>query len=335
VSGASTEQEIKPEPTEQEQSAAITASAFASTFDSDDEDDGQPTETPAVPEPTPAPTPTSTPAPTAAPVAPEYVQIQRGEWERVSKSAAKIDEIEATFGKIRDQAFGKIGGLERTIAELQKATPQGAAVELTDDDFADMKAQYPELADYTRKAFEKVMGRLKGTGGKPIDAEAITKMVTEQIEPVRRELAGTTLAAVFPTWKKDVNGEEFGKWIAGQPGGSLVLVGRTAVDAAMADENSPLRKFIATNPESAVARYVSSDVGDAAALMRDYYGQRQAAAPSPTPAPTAAPKPATTPAQPSMRSRQMAAAVAPPKDGGSPPPTRAKSPFEQGFEEED
>jgi hypothetical protein len=254
------------------------------------------TETPT---PTPAPTPAPTPVPTSAP-APEFVQVTREDWDRVSKNAAKVDEIEATFGKLRDQAFGKIGGLERAFAQIQQATPQGAAVEISAEDFTELKEQYPELAELTLKGLNKAMGKLKGTGGTNVDP----KVFDEKFGAIRDEVTDMTLDAIVDgDWqalvKKPEDGSEwqYGNWVATQ------------------------------KPE--IQKLAASDkLRDAARLMRLFKAHLDTPAPVPTPAPSPAPTPAPTP---SPRQQRTTAAVPPRGDGGHPPAPSEEDEFSAGF----
>ena len=50
----------------------------------------------------------------AAPAASEYVQITREEWERFQNQQA---ETQAELGRVRDQANGQFGGLQRVLAQ--------------------------------------------------------------------------------------------------------------------------------------------------------------------------------------------------------------------------
>jgi hypothetical protein len=180
--------EVTEEPVElageQEEHDADFAAGFGGTE--------APTATPA---PTPAPTPEPSPAP-----APEFVQITREEWEATRQRAAKVEEIEATHRQRFDQAFGKLGGLERKLAELQQATPAGEVVQVSEADFEDLAKDYPELAALTAKGLTKALGKFKGGG---MDPEALEKVVSERIQAARAsdraELIDSTLNAILGT----------------------------------------------------------------------------------------------------------------------------------------
>lgn len=268
-----------------QETAPITQEQMTSAFEAgfnDDEDRPQATETPPAQEPV-AQTPP-----------PEYIQIERKDWEALNQRMAKVDQIETTVGKRFDDAFSRLGGFQREITKLQTATPSGAAVQVSDEDFAEFKEQYPELAELTVKGLNKALGKVKGTASNAVDPEALQRSVTEATQAIKAEATDAMLDAIVDgDWKEEVNTPAFGDWLQGQP-------------------------------ENVKALANSARMGDAAKLLRTYKAR-----------PAATPTPAATPAQPSMRSRQMAAAVTPRGSSGSPAPSGAKSPFQQAFEEDD
>ncbi len=249
----------------------------------------EPTATPAPPPgPTPAPTPEPTPAPTEAP---KYVQVTEDDWKSLNERAAKIDEISATVEKRLDQAFGKVGGIERIVKELQTKTPEGVAVQLDEADFDELKNEFPEIAALQIKGLNKVLSKFKGTA----DPAEIEKAVNQRLEKIQGDLAESTLDVVFDGWKDEVKTPKFHAWMKDQ---------------------APDVKALAA----------SANFTDAAKLLR-LYEKAKNAAPTPAPAPTPSP----TPAPPSARQRQIAAAVPPKGDGGTPPGPNEDDDFTAGL----
>lgn len=283
MSGA--EQPATPASEEQKDAQQVTQS-FMAGF-ADDEDTHQPTEPTALPADASA-------SDAAAPVAPKYVQVTEEEWSRVSSSAAKIDEVTATLGKRLDDARGEMGGLKRRLSELQTVTPKGESVQLGDDDFAELKGEYPELGELTVKGLNRVLGKLKGTG---TDPAAIEKAVA----PLRDDM----LEMAFPGWKDEVRTPDFKDWLTGQD-------------------------------ETVKALAASDSHADAARLLRKFTTRTKTEAAKPAAARAArTPAAPAASAQPSMRSRQIAAAVAPRGDSAAPPSTSGKTPFQAGFDDDD
>jgi hypothetical protein len=165
-----------------------------------------------------------------------------------------------------------------------------------------MKGEFPELADATRKSLNKVLSKIKGTGGAAVDAKALEAKSGEIHAAISSDITDVTLDVIVDgDWRAEVMTPRFDEWLKGQ---------------------SEEVRNLAASPK----------LRDAARMLRLYKTHASAPAPAATPAPTPAPA---APAQPSMRSRQMAAAVTPKGDVSSAPPGRGKSPFEQGFDEDD
>lgn len=308
--------------TEQTTTEEAQPSSFLAGFEQDE--NAEPMETPA------EPAVSQEPAEPAAPAepAPEYVQITRQDWESMNTRAAKVDEISATLDKRFDQVLGTMGRtLERKLSEIQSGTPKGESVQISDDDFADLKKEYPELAEYTINGLNKVIGRIKGTGG--ADADSLARIVDERVQreiaAVRSEVIDNSLDAVMPDWKMEVNSPRFHQWITSQKGWSPILSDKQATARAMADPSSELSQWVKANPAEPVSLFLSPKVSEAARMLRAY--EKSLSAPPP-----AAPK--SQPAQPSIRQRQIAAAV-PPKGDGTLPPSGKRSSFLEGFEDDD
>lgn len=188
-------------------------------------------------------------APAAADVAPEvkYKQITEDEWTALQAAAAEITQIKAEQRKELDRAFGKVGGLERTLKEIQSATPQGLTVDVSDDVVADLKAEFPELGDLTLKALKKFAGGLKGTA--PVtgqDPQQVEAAISGRIRAMQEE----ALDDEHPDWRAvvgDPDSEtEYRKWLAKQ-------------DAAYQ------QKLNATNSAAIIGRSISKFKSDAAA----------------------------------------------------------------------
>lgn len=266
-------------PTVEEMSAA-----FSAGFDEDDDQPRTPTETPA-------PEPEATPEPAEA--APEYVQITKQDWESLNTRAAKVDEISATLDKRFDQVLGTMGRtLERKLAEKQAAAAPGETAALDEDDFAELREQYPEVAELQMKGMSKLMARFKGASNPGDIKQIVSESVEGEASKLRKEIVNASLDAVFPGWDADVKTPQFAEWLKGQS----------------AEINGLAQ---------------SSGIGDAARMLRLFYAAKDAPAPKPAPP------------QASTRQRQLAAAVSPKSDGGTPPSSRGKSPFQAGFEEDD
>lgn len=258
--------------------------------------------------------------PTETPAAPKYVQITETEFNSLKALPQRLD-----------QAFGKIGGVERIMQSLQTQQsrhPSGEPLKLSEADFAELKTEFPELADLHIKGMQRVLERISMPGADP---QAIERVVGERTAAVRTEMIDSHLDAIFATsekpegsdWRKEVSGPQYLRFMESQPGWRPEYANKEYRDSLLADPDSELSIFIKANPTSAVALADSQSLRDAATLMRKFKTFRD------TPPPTQAQP--TQAAAPNVKSRAIAAAV-PPK--GNQAVTRqptADDEFESGF----
>lgn len=161
--------------------------------------------------------------------APKTRQLTEDEYQALMSSVTGMNDVRATLENRFGTAFGKIGGIERVIKQLQEATPQGEAVEITDDDFAELREEYPDLADLQLKGLQRIASKLRGTGSAQMDEGRIREFIAPTIsqasdyavERAKAEIAEETLAETHPQWR-DVIGNpeqptEYRKWLATQP----------------------------------------------------------------------------------------------------------------------
>lgn len=217
--------------------------------------------------------------PEAAPQ-PEFVQLTKQDYEKLMKRADEVESLKTTHQQQLDKAFGSIGGMQRILNDL-RAQPAGEPLKLSEETFAELKAEYPELADLTIKGMQRVLEGVRSGGG-GINAEAMEKAVAQSSAEVRTELIDSHLDAIVDgDWREEVKTPKYAEWIAKQD-------------------------------EATRALEQSSNLRDAAKLMRRFKAYRDA--PPPAPQPQETPKPAST-----TRQRTIAAAAANPR-GSSPAP---------------
>lgn len=167
-------------------------------------------------------TPPVEPAATPEPVAPEleFVQVSRQDYEQFRTSATKIQEVSAALEKLTGTTYGRIGGLERALKERQAETPAGQAITLTDEDFAEMTAEFPEFASMQRKTMERILSKLKGTGAPAFDDAKLGELVHSRLSPevqkIREESSMDLMDSLEPDWRTLVNSPEYQGWMAQQ-----------------------------------------------------------------------------------------------------------------------
>ena len=175
----------------------------------------------------PAKTEEKTPEPTATPaeeVKPEvkYAQITEDDLAALRAKVATIDDLKATLEKSNGTAFGKIGGIERVLKELQAG---GQSIgELSPDDFAELKESFPELADMTAKGLNRALAKLKGNPAPAIDQTKVDELVQqgvaktlEQRQAQEQVEADKALTAEHADWREVKEKPEFKTWLQTQP----------------------------------------------------------------------------------------------------------------------
>ncbi len=172
--------------------------AFAAGFD--DDTTATPTETPAEQQDADNQQQEQAAAP-AEPAAPEYVQLTKAERDELF---ALREQAHKQFGT----AFGKIGGIERRLQELNS----GAQVEISQEDIDALKDDFPPLA----AALEKVRN-LRALPGGGVDQEQISNLVAERVSAVEQKFELRLLAKDHPDWKQIDADPAFAQWVAAQP----------------------------------------------------------------------------------------------------------------------
>ncbi len=171
-------------------------------------------------EPTATPEPVAKPEPVVAEVqavaeAPKPVQLTADEYQNLMRSATEITEIKAAQQKMIDTAFGRIG---RAIEDM-KAT--GAQVPVTVEDFPELSAEFPELAEMQVKGLNKVLAKARGM--QAIDPATIEQMVSTRTADLRKELIDSHLDGVMTDWADEVKKPEFAAWMSKQDAATQAL----------------------------------------------------------------------------------------------------------------
>ncbi len=175
------------------------------------------------------------PAVTQAPVedagvteAPKLAEMTEDQFRALLDKAEQVDTIRTSLEKQFGTAFGKIGGLERVITQLQSQTPTGIKVDVTDDVVEELSKEFPEIGALQLAAFKKFAEKITGTLAAPATPAAPVEPVDTKalVSTAKRELAEEELDDAHPGWKDvvgfpDANGKEpdndFRKWLNTQP----------------------------------------------------------------------------------------------------------------------
>lgn len=170
-------------------------------------------------------------------IEPAQAKITDAQWQEVlnlakSGSGAGV-ELRAAIEKTRGDAFGKIGGLERTLRQIQEATPVGHAITVTGDDLKEFKGEFPELADKFARDLTNVLSKFKGTGAPVQQAAALPEdfddrmktsarsIAVEEREKLKVELALETLNELHEDWQTVTgpanSATPYRQWLKQQP----------------------------------------------------------------------------------------------------------------------
>lgn len=164
----------------------------------------------------------ATAAAALAAAAPKHRQVTEAEWTELKAKAAEVDQIRTDHRKEFDKVFGKIGGMDRTLATIQAATPAGYAVEVTDEVVADLAKEFPELGGLALKAFKAFASKLKGTAPVATAAAAPDPAVIEATVQTRLvALQSEDLEDARPEWRTITGAPDsktaYRAWLATQP----------------------------------------------------------------------------------------------------------------------
>lgn len=268
----------------EEQAAA--EAAFAQGYDAE-----QRTETPAVAATPVAEAKPEEPKPTSAPQAQAEVPQAEEKPDPLKDVLARLERMQASHDKLAG-SYGRLlqshEQIQQTLATAQTAAKQvGEApskqeiARAAEDpaEWASLKGEYPEWATATEKLLEARIPKFDSEAFAKEFETKVAEQVKGQTAAMRSEIIDTALNTVLPKWREEVNSEAFKGWIGSQP-----------------DDIKALAE--------------SSDVGDAARMLKLFDQSRKQ--PAPTPAPTPEPKKPDT----SARAARMAAAVTPKGAGG-------------------
>lgn len=163
--------------------------------------------------------------------APKMAQITEEQYQQLLERAASIDQIKAAQEKGLTTAFGKIGGIERVLNQIQSAS---GAVEVSDDDFDEMRKEFPELAALHVQGLKKVLSKMRPASN-ALDPTQIDSLVQQRISPVldsvservERLVGEKLLTKTHKDWKEVTANDEFKAWFFSQPAEYQSVVGNS------------------------------------------------------------------------------------------------------------
>ena len=144
------------------------------------------------------------------------------------------EELRDGIKKLRDDAFGKLGGLERTLKALQEGlSAPGNDVEL-DEHFKELADQYPDAAPLIVKGMKQALKNAKSIAitTSQVDPEELVRKILPGIEQTverkfEQQFIARTLDREHKGWREIV-GEpdsptEFRTWLKSKPNAQEIL----------------------------------------------------------------------------------------------------------------
>src|SRR5437867_2061568 len=87
----------------------------------------------------------------------KLAQMTEEQLNRVLAYGNTIAEVKTAMDKQFGTAFGKMGGLERVIKDLQAATPVGQPITVTEADLTELKDEFPDVSKKLATGLTRVL----------------------------------------------------------------------------------------------------------------------------------------------------------------------------------
>lgn len=158
---------------------------------------------------------------------PKIVQLTEEKYQELLAQATTVQELKGALEQFKGTAFGKMGGLERTIKEIQTAGTTGAAVTIAPEDLAELREIYPEVTEELEKGLARIMGKVKVGSPAVVDAATLEPILRPLIDTAvkiakaetKQEAATERLTERHPNWVEIVGAKDsetdFRKWLKG------------------------------------------------------------------------------------------------------------------------
>ena len=168
----------------------------------------------------------TTPSAEVAPAVTPAVSVTEDQLKELMATAGSVKELTDGLKKLRDDAFGKIGGIERLIKQAEKMTDSKLDLTLTDEDFAEVDSEVPMLTKPLQKLFTKILkqAKVKVPAADAVDVESLRTQFHQEIEAkmqerelnLQRGFEERLLTDRHPEWKETVVKQEFKDWLANE-----------------------------------------------------------------------------------------------------------------------
>lgn len=144
------------------------------------------------------------------------------------KSSQTAEEWRDGIKKLRDEAFGKLGGLERTLKALQEGFAAPGSDEDLEEHFQELREQYPDAAPLIIKGMKQALKKAKSIAitTSEFDPEEVTKRILPVVEQrveqkFEERFIARTLDREHKGWRDIVGAPDsdtpFRQWLAKKP----------------------------------------------------------------------------------------------------------------------
>jgi hypothetical protein len=150
-------------------------------------------------------------AETPVPQEPPLATLTEAQLNDIVSKANSVGEVRAAIEKLRGDAFGKLGGLERLLKQLQESSSPGEIAELKPEDLEELRADgYVDLSANLVKGLNRALARAK----KPVtvapvapapafDPSTLQPLMEDLRKQVKQEVTQETEARLLSRQHKD------------------------------------------------------------------------------------------------------------------------------------
>lgn len=246
-------------------------------------------------------------APVVVPEKPQYVRLTKQEWDNTKAAAGKVSSLESQLAKLTGSMPKAEQIVQQALESLRSQTPAGLDVEMSEEDFAELTAEFPEIGKGMKTALERILKKanVKGTGPAqaPVPSPAQPVDMDAALEKALLAREAKALEKAYPDWSE----------IVGRPPTDGAEPPSTEFRAWLGKQSPEYQKAVLETDSPA-------DVREAIASFKA--SQSEPASPSPVPD------------KASARRAVIADAVTPRADGNPPPlnpPQTAEEAFSKAF----
>lgn len=245
-----------------------------------------------------------TPAPPAG--------ISKEQLDALYASANTVEELKQGLAKLRDDAFGRLGGLERSLKQTGEA---GFEWDIATEDLKDIEEQVPFLAPALQKTLANLAkkAKVKVPIAQPIDVDAVKRELKGDFDRQLQEQGVNTFKATqsaildyaHPGWIQTVQRPEFHAWLDKHEAESPGV------------KNMFLKSNLATEIGGVLMKFQKAE--EAAAKAKAEAAERDKQRVNKKPAPPS-------------RTQRLMEAIPPKASSSNPPPPKGELTEEEAFE---